>query len=112
MVCFLFGKRFFVFLVWFYGVGRFCRNCPAGDRTSERLFGKTEALVPCLDHLFALKLDAIRHQRRPAKDTEDAEMLTRRNGIHLRKSRYEKLFLKMESKKYMKVSSGGFEGDI
>ena len=40
-IVFPFGKRFFVFFVWFYGAGGFCKNCPAGVSASKRrLFGK------------------------------------------------------------------------
>ncbi len=59
-------------------------------------FGETRARVPCLDHLFALKLHALKQAllHRTAKDAEDVEMLIRRHGIDLRQPRYKELFLK------------------
>jgi hypothetical protein len=66
-------------------------------RTSEqRDFGGRSGRVPCLDHLLALKLHALRQAlpHRTSKDAEDVEMLIRRNEINLSDPRYEQLFLK------------------
>lgn len=61
-----------------------------------RDFGGAQARVPCLDHLLALKLHALKQSlaHRTAKDAEDVEILVRRNGLNLRDSRYQELFLK------------------
>lgn len=62
----------------------------------ERDFGAAHALVPCLDHLLALKLHVLRQAlaHRTSKDADDVEMLIRRNGLDLREPRYEQLFLR------------------
>jgi hypothetical protein len=64
--------------------------------SEERDFGSTPARVPCLDHLLALKLHALKQvlPHRTSKDADDVEMLVRRNGLNLREARYEQLFLK------------------
>lgn len=73
---------------------------PTFDRmwheSEERDFGGSRARVPCLDHLLALKLHALKQAlpHRTSKDAEDVEILTRRNGLNLRDPRYEQLFLK------------------
>lgn len=61
-----------------------------------RDFGGTQARIPCLDHLLALKLHALKQSlaHRTAKDAEDVEILVRRNGLDLRDPRYQELFLK------------------
>ena len=74
------------------------------DSTFERMwqasevrdFGENRARVPCLDHLLALKLHALKQGllHRTTKDAEDVEMLVRRHGIDLRQPRYEELFVK------------------
>lgn len=62
--------------------------------SEERLFGESQARVPCLDHLLALKLHALRQAlpHRTSKDADDVEVLVRRNQLNLRNPRYEKLF--------------------
>jgi len=73
---------------------------PTFDRmwqaSEERDFGGCQARIPCLDHLLALKLHALKQAlpHRTAKDAEDVEILVRRNGLNLRDRRYEELFLK------------------
>lgn len=64
--------------------------------SEERDFGGSRARVPCLDHLLALKLHALRQTmpHRTSKDAEDVEILVRRNQLSLREPRYERLFLK------------------
>lgn len=64
--------------------------------SQERDFGEIRARVPCLDHLLALKLHALKQAlpHRTGKDAEDVELLLRRNSIDLRQTRYEQLFLK------------------
>jgi hypothetical protein len=64
--------------------------------SEERDFGDKRARVPCLDHLLALKLHALKQAlpHRTSKDAEDVEMLARRNRLDLRDPRYEELFLK------------------
>ncbi len=64
--------------------------------SEERDFGGSRARVPCLDHLLALKLHALKQAlpHRTSKDAEDVEMLVRRNGLNLSQPRYEQLFLK------------------
>lgn len=61
-----------------------------------RTLGGVQARVPCLDHLLALKLHALKQAlpHRTAKDAEDVEVLVRRNGLNLSDPRYEQLFLK------------------
>ena len=68
--------------------------------SEDRDFGGAVARVPGLDHLFALKLHALKQSlpHRTSKDAEDVEMLIRRNGINLADPRYEKLFLKYGSR--------------
>jgi hypothetical protein len=64
--------------------------------SEEHDFGGIRARVPCLDHLLALKLHALKQSppHRTAKDAEDVEILLRRHGLNLRDLRYEQLFLK------------------
>lgn len=64
--------------------------------SEKRDFGGSSASVPCLDHLLALKLHALKQRspNRTSKDAEDVEMLVRRRGLNLRDPRYEQLFLK------------------
>jgi hypothetical protein len=64
--------------------------------SEERAFGESMARVPCLDHLIALKLHALKQglPHRTSKDAEDVETLARRNRLDLAEPRYEKLFLK------------------
>jgi hypothetical protein len=64
--------------------------------SEERDFGSRRARVPCLDHLLALKLHALKQSlpHRTAKDAEDIEMLVRRRQMDLRQARYKTLFLK------------------
>lgn len=64
--------------------------------SEERDFGGSRAPVPCLDHLLALKLHALKQAlpHRTSKDAEDVEILTRRNGLNLSDPHYEQLFLK------------------
>lgn len=61
-----------------------------------RDFGGAQARIPCLDHLLALKLHALKQSlaHRTAKDAEDVEILVRRNGLNLHDPRYQELFLK------------------
>ncbi len=69
--------------------------------SEERLFGESQARVPCLDHLLALKLHALRQAlpHRTSKDADDVEVFVRRNQLNLRNPRYEKLFLKIAAEK-------------
>ena len=64
--------------------------------SEERDFGGSLARVPCLDHLLALKLHALKQAlpHRTSKDAEDVEILVRRHELNLRDPRYEHLFLK------------------
>lgn len=64
--------------------------------SETRDFGGVAARVPCLDHLLALKLHALRQAQahRTSKDADDVEVLLRRNQINLRAAHYEQLFLK------------------
>lgn len=66
------------------------------NASDEHDFGGSPARVPCLDHLLALKLHALKQAlpHRTGKDAEDVEVLLRRNLIDLRQSHYEQLFLK------------------
>jgi hypothetical protein len=68
--------------------------------SEERDFGDSQARVPSLDHLLALKLHALKQSlpHRTAKDAEDVEMLVRRNNLDLRNPRYEQMFLKYGSR--------------
>ncbi len=68
---------------------------PIWHASEERDFGGGHAPVPCLDHLLALKLHALKQAlpHRTGKDAEDVELLLRRNSIDLRQSQYEQLFL-------------------
>jgi hypothetical protein len=61
-----------------------------------RSFGEVTARVPCLDHLLALKLHALRQNlsHRTSKDADDVEVLLRRHEINLGEPHYEALFLK------------------
>jgi hypothetical protein len=76
---------------------------PTFDRmwqaSEQRDFGGTSGRVPCLDHVLALKLHALKQAppHRTSKDAEDVEMLIRRNGLNLSDPRYEQLFLKYGS---------------
>ena len=73
---------------------------PTFDRmwqtSEERDFGGSRASIPCLDHVLALKLHALKHSlpHRTSKDAEDVEILVRRHGLNLSDQRYEHLFLK------------------
>ena len=62
----------------------------------ERNFGEVSARVPCLDHLLALKLHALRQNltHRTSKDADDVEVLLRRHELNLADPHYEALFLK------------------
>ena len=64
--------------------------------SEERNFGCCTGRVPCLDHLLALKLHALKQAlpHRTAKDAEDVEILVRRHKLNLHDPRYEQLFLK------------------
>jgi hypothetical protein len=79
--------------------------------SEERDFGGRRARIPCLDHLLALKLHALKQARphRTSKDAEDLEILIRRNGLDLSEPRYEQLFLKYGTEKCTKLSSGSCE---
>ena len=68
--------------------------------SEERDFGGSRARVPCLDHLLALKLHALKQAppHRTSKDAEDVEMLARRNRLNLSEPHYEQLFLKYGSR--------------
>jgi len=69
--------------------------------SEERDFAGSRARIPCLDHLLALKLHALKQARphRTSKDAEDVEILIRRNALDLSEPRYEQL----------KLSSGSCE---
>lgn len=62
----------------------------------ERSFDGSDARLPSLDHILALKLHALKHTQphRTAKDMEDLEVLVQRNDIALESDRYRELFLK------------------
>ncbi|HEY6168242.1 MAG TPA: hypothetical protein VI454_09405 [Verrucomicrobiae bacterium] len=66
------------------------------EASEERTFGVVKARVPCLDHLLALKLHALRQNlsHRTSKDADDVEVLLRRHEINLHDPHYEALFLK------------------
>jgi hypothetical protein len=66
------------------------------DAAEERAFGEVRARVPCLDHLLALKLHALRQNlsHRTSKDADDVEVLLRRHEINLSDPHYKALFLK------------------
>src|SRR5215813_3158160 len=67
--------------------------------SEQRDFGGRLGRVPCLDHLLALKLHALKQAlpHRTSKDAEDVEMLIRRNRVNLSEARYHQLFLKYGS---------------
>jgi hypothetical protein len=69
---------------------------PMWDASEERRFVNAQARVPCLDHLLALKLHALRQRltHRTSKDADDLEVLLRRHRIDLSEPHYEALFLK------------------
>lgn len=69
--------------------------------SEERIFGEVKARVPCLDHLLALKLHALRQKlsHRTSKDADDVEVLLRRHEINLGDPHYEALFLKYGTRK-------------
>jgi len=69
---------------------------PMWRASEEREFGADRARVPCLEHLIALKLHALKQalEHRTSKDAEDVEMLLRRNSVTLEEPRYRDLFLK------------------
>jgi hypothetical protein len=73
---------------------------PMWQASEERDFGGSRARIPCLDHLLALKLHALKQSmpHRTSKDAEDVEILARRNGLKLSDPRYEQLFLKYGSR--------------
>jgi hypothetical protein len=62
----------------------------------EREFNGRLARMPCLDHLLALKLHALKQKSpyRTSKDAEDVELLVRRNQLDISLPQYEQLFLK------------------
>ncbi len=64
--------------------------------SEERDFGGSQARIPSLEHLLALKLHVLKQAlpHRTSKDAEDVEILIRRNGINLSEPRYQQLFLK------------------
>ena len=66
------------------------------EASEERNFGEVKARVPCLDHLLALKLHALRQNlaHRTSKDADDVEVLLRRHELNLADPHYEALFLK------------------
>ena len=59
-------------------------------------FGQSNARVPALDHLLALKLHALKQnlRHRTSKDADDVEVLIRRNKLDILNPKYEDLFLK------------------
>jgi len=61
-----------------------------------RNFGEIRARIPCLDHLLALKLHALKQAlpHRTPRDAEDVHMLLLRHRIDLCQPHYEELFLK------------------
>jgi hypothetical protein len=73
---------------------------PTFDRmwqgSEERDLGGRRARIPCLDHLLALKLHALKQAlpHRTSKDAEDVEVLARRHGLNLSEPHYAQLFLK------------------
>ena len=69
---------------------------PMWQASEEHDFGGVRARVPCLDHILALKLHALRQAlpHRTARDAEDVQQLLVRHRIDLRQPRYEQLFLK------------------
>jgi hypothetical protein len=69
---------------------------PMWEASEERTFGDVKARIPCLDHLLALKLHALRQNLsyRTSKDADDVEVLLRRHEINLRDPHYEALLLK------------------
>ena len=68
--------------------------------SEEKDLGYGRARVPCLDHLLALKLHALKQGllHRTSKDAEDVEILVRRNRVDLKDARYELLFHKYGSR--------------
>lgn len=66
------------------------------SQSVESDFNGVTARVPCLDHMLALKLHAIKKSlpHRTSKDMEDVELMIRRNGVNLKSKPYEELFLK------------------
>ena len=74
------------------------------DSTFEKMWQASEirefqgdsAHIPCLDHLLALKLHALRQAlpHRTSKDAEDVETLVRRHRLNLNDPLYKALFLK------------------
>jgi hypothetical protein len=66
------------------------------EASEERRFGEVSARIPCLDHLLALKLHALRQNlsHRASKGADDVEVLIWRHGINLADPHYEALFLK------------------
>ena len=77
------------------------------DASEERSFGEVKARVPCLDHLLALKLHALRQNspHRTSKDADDVEVLLRRHQINLADTHYKALFLKHGTQNSTKPSS-------
>lgn len=69
---------------------------PMWDAGHDHRFGSAPARIPCLDHLLALKLHALRHagDLRASKDAADIEALVRRHALDLKLPRYRDLFLK------------------
>ncbi len=64
--------------------------------SKEYDFNGTVARVPCLDHMLALKLHAIKQAlpHRTSQDMEDVELMIIRNDVDLKSARYKELFLK------------------
>lgn len=69
---------------------------PMWDAGHDHSFGGSMARIPCLDHLLALKLHALRHAGdiRFSKDAADIEALVRRHTLDLRLPHYRDLFRK------------------
>ena len=66
------------------------------NASEARAFGDIRAQVPCLDHLLALKLHALKQSlpNRTSKDANDVEVLLRRHQIDLADPHYKTIFLK------------------
>lgn len=66
------------------------------DASERRSFEGLTARIPCLDHLLALKLHALKQSlaHRTAKDADDVEILLRNHQINLSDPHYRELFLK------------------
>lgn len=79
--------------------------------SEEKELGYGRARVPCLDHLLALKLHALKQglSHRTSKDAEDVEILVRRNRVDLKDARYELLFNKSAAERSMNPSFESLE---